>query len=263
MTIIDCKKIKNRILKNIYPQHFRGKRLLAIVKEDNAANRSYLKSIQNMAGSLGLPVDVCHPNPEFVVEDIRSYVAGSPSGTCVLLLGFDSEEAKHIPAKCNKAAVGKRFLDNATSRPDVVLAVLEVLDEQGLLKNPPKRTTIIGRSRNSKSLYSALVSIGHTPTMVHTQTVDKDAILRESDLIVSFAGSPNLIKSDMVKDFATVISVGCNTLDGKLCGDIDMDSLADRDVTVTPTPGGIGPICTAVMFHTIAKWEVKAWQTKK
>ena len=252
MTIIDCKKIRDRILKNIYPEHFRGKSLFAIVKEDNAANRSYLKSIQRMANSFGLPVEVSYPDPSYYMEDIRNWLYVRPEGTCVLLVGFSDEEAKHIPTKCKKESQGKRFLDNL-SRPDVVYAVLEVLSELDMLNNAPRRTTIIGRSRNAKSLYSALVNRGHTPTMVHTRTVDMESALREADLIVSFAGSPNLIKFDMVKDGATVISVGCNTLDGKLCGDIDVESFSNRNVTITPTPGGIGPICTAVLFRDIAK----------
>ena len=253
MTIIDCIKIRDRILKNIYPEHFRGKSLLAIVKEDNAANRSYLKSIRRMADGYGLPVEVYHPDPAYYVEEIRRLLYVRPSGTCVLLVGFDNNDAKHIPVKCNKVSAGKKFLDNA-SRPDVVYAVLEVLSELDMFGNPPKRTAIIGRSRNAKSLNNALVMRNHTTTMVHTKTVDMESVLREADLIVSFAGSPNLIKSDMVKDFATVISVGCNVLDGKLCGDIDIDSFSDRNVTITPTPGGIGPICTAVLFRDIARW---------
>lgn len=135
----------------------------------------------------------------------------------------------------------------------MVVAVLEVISYLGMLNKAPERTAIIGRSRNAKALYSALVNRDHTPVMVHTRTVGMESILREADLIVSFAGSPNLIKSDMVKDFATVISVGCNTLDGKLCGDIDVESFSNRNVTITPTPGGIGPICTAVLFRDIAK----------
>lgn len=256
MHIIDCKAIRDSVLREVYPKRFIGKNLLAIMKEENAANHSYIKSIKKLAGAYGLPVEVRIPDPTCVLEDIRSLLFARQIGTCVLLVGFDEQDAKRIPPLCGKAMFGKRFLDNL-SRPDVVYAVLEVLSELDMLKNPPKRTAIIGRSRNAKSLNNALVMKNHTTTIVHTKTEDMDSTLREADLIVSFAGSPNLIKSDMVKDGAIVISVGCNMVDGKLCGDIDMDSLADRDVTVTPTPGGVGPICTAVMLRDIARWEVK------
>lgn len=252
MNIIDCIKIRDRILKNIYPENFRGRSLLAIVKEDNAANGSYLKSIRSMASKFGLPLDICYPDPACFMDDIRRYLEVRPSGTCVLLVGFDDSEAKSIPTRFKKFSVGKRFLDN-TARPDVVIAVLEVLSELDMFGNPPKRTAIIGRSRNAKSLNNALIMRNHTTTMVHTKTVDMESVLCEADLIVSFAGSPNLIKSHMVKDFATVISVGCNMVDGKLCGDIDIESFSNRNVTITPTPGGIGPICTAVLFRDIAK----------
>lgn len=256
MHIIDCKAIKNRILSDVHPEMFARKSLLALMKENNVANRSYLKAIEKMAKSFGLPMEIRCPDPSCPMDDIRSWLRARPNGTAVLFAGYSRDEVVGIHRVCSKELVGKKIVDNG-KRSDVVRAIMEVLDEQGLLFSPIERTIIIGRSRNGRNLCSALLDVGHTVTVVHTRTADMKSVLREADLIVSFAGSPNLIKSDMVKDGATVISVGCNTLYGKLCGDIDMDSLADRDVTVTPTPGGIGPLCTAVMLRDIARWEVK------
>ena len=256
MIIIDCKAIRSKVLKNIYPEQFAGKSLLLLLKEDNAANRSYAKAIEKMAKAYGLPVEIRQPDPSCPMDCIRSWLRARPNGTAVLFVGFNRDEVVGIHRVCSKELMGKKIADNG-KHSDVVRAVVEVLSECSLLRNPPEHTTIIGRSRNGRNLCSALLDMGHTVTITHTKTANMEKILRESGLIISFAGCPNLIKSDMVKDGAVIISVGCGTLDGKLCGDIDMDSLKDRIVTVTPTPGGIGPICTAVMLRDIAKWEVK------
>ncbi len=255
MHIIDCKSIKENVLRGIGSQHFKGKSLLILMKEDNGANRSYVRSIGRMAEGYGLPVEVRQPNPAHPMDDIRCILRIRPKGTGVLFVGYTRDETKHIQRQCDKELNYKKIADNG-KHPDVVYAVLEVLEERKLLADAPARTAIIGRSRNARSLCSALLLMGHTPTMVHTKTVDMESVLREADLIIGFAGSPNLIKSHMVKDGATVISVGCSMEDGKLCGDIDMESMSERDVTVTPTPRGVGPICTAVMLRELALWEV-------
>ena len=251
MRIIDCKAIKNRILSDVHPEMFARKSLLALMKENNAANRSYLKAIEKMAKSFGLPMEIRCPDPSCPMDDIRSWLRARPNGTAVLFAGYSRDEVVGIHRVCSRELMGKKIADNG-KRSDVVRAIMEVLFDVDMFVHPPKRTVIIGRSRNGRNLCSALLDMGHTVTIIHTQTADKDSVLREADLIVSFAGSPNLIKSDMA-----VVDVGINRVDGKLCGDIDMDSLADRDVTVSSTPSGIGPICTAVMLHDIARWEVK------
>lgn len=256
MHIIDCKAIKNRILSDVHPEMFARKSLLALMKENNAANRSYLKAIEKMAKSFGLSMEIRCPDPSCPMDDIRSWLRARPNGTAVLFAGYSRDEVVGIHRVCSRELMGKKIADNG-KRSDVVRAIMEVLFDVDMFVHPPKRTVIIGRSRNGRNLCSALLDVGHTVTVVHTRTADMDSTLREADLIVSFAGCPKLIKSHMVKDGATVISVGCGTLNGKLCGDIDIDSLADRDVTVTPTPGGVGPICTAVMLRDIARWEVK------
>lgn len=258
MTIIDCQEIKDRIMKDITPLQFKGKGLLIIMKENTAANRSYAKSIEKMAQRYGLPVEVRCPDPQHPVDDIRCILRIRPKGTGVLFMGYARDEVVDLHHWCHKELKGKRIADS-DKHPDVVRAVLEVLQTFGLYSFlPPERTAIIGRSRNARSLCSALLEAGHTPTIIHRQTVGTESILRDADVIVSFAGSPNLITGDEVKDGAVIISVGCGTQNGKLCGDIDMESMAERDVYVTPTPGGIGPICTAVLLRDLARWEVWA-----
>ena len=256
MHIIDCKTIQKQTLKGVTQEHFVGKSLLLLLKEDNPANRSYIMAIKAMAKPYALTMEVRRPNPAHPMDDIRCFLKSRHDGTGVLFVGYERNEVVGIHRECHKEMMGKWVADNG-KYPDVVYAVLEVLGSMNTLANPPARTAIIGRSRNARSLCTALLLMGHTPTIVHTETVDMDSVLRDSGLIISFAGCPNLIKSHMVKDGATVISVGCGTVDGKLCGDIDMESLAGRDVSVTPTPSGIGPVCTAVMLRDLAAWEPK------
>lgn len=255
MIVIDCNRIKEEVLKGIEPHHFENKSLLIFMKENNSANRSYVRAIESAARRQGLPTVIRHPDPERPVYDIRRDLRSYPKGTAVLFVGYKPEEIQSISVICNKELNGKRIADN-DKYPDVVKAVMLVIQELDLIRRPPRRTVIIGRSYNAEKLCSALLLKNHTPTLIHTKTIDREAILKDADLIISFAGHPNLIKADMVRGYSTIISVGCGTQNGKLCGDIDLQDMEKSSAWVTPTPGGIGPICTAVMIRSIARWEV-------
>lgn len=256
MHIIDCKTIQKQTLKGVTQEHFVGKSLLLLLKEDNPANRSYIMAIKAMAKPYALTMEVRRPNPAHPMDDIRRFLKARGKGTGVLFMGYSHKEQLDFRKRFHAELWGK-FLCDMGNYPDVVYAVLELLYHLHIAAQPPRRTAIIGRSRNAKAMGEVLTLLRHTVTIVHTETVDMDSVLQNAELIISFAGCPNLIKSHMVKDGATVISVGCGTVDGKLCGDIDMESLADRDVSVTPTPSGIGPVCTAVMLRDLAAWEPK------
>ena len=71
------------------------------------------------------------------------------------------------------------------------------------------------------------------------------------------AGSPRLIKADMVKEGAAVIDVGISWDDaaGRLVGDVDFDAVKDKTSAISPVPGGVGPMTIAgLMMNTVECW---------
>jgi methylenetetrahydrofolate dehydrogenase (NADP+)/methenyltetrahydrofolate cyclohydrolase len=91
-----------------------------------------------------------------------------------------------------------------------------------------------------------------TVTVCHTGTKDLSKFTKQADIIISAAGRPNTITSDMVKDGVVIIDVGVNRVDGKLIGDCDFDDLKDIASFITPVPGGVGPMTiTSLLQNTI------------
>lgn len=75
-----------------------------------------------------------------------------------------------------------------------------------------------------------------------------DDTLRRADIIVAAAGSPRLIRPEVVKDGAVVVDAGTTTENGVLVGDVD-DAVRERDdVMITPKKGGVGPLTVALLF---------------
>ena len=129
--------------------------------------------------------------------------------------------------------------------------IMKLLDAIGL--DPKgKRAVVIGRS-NIVGLPVAkmLLDANATVTLCHTRTVDLPSVTREADILVVAAGRAKMVGADMVKDGAVVIDVGMDRdpLTGKLCGDVDFDSVAPKTSAITPVPGGVGPMTIACLME--------------
>jgi len=81
----------------------------------------------------------------------------------------------------------------------------------------------------------------------HTQFLGQKSV--QCDIVVSCAGVPNLLRSEMVKDGAIVIDVGINHVNGKLCGDVAFDEVKEKASFITPVPGGVGPMTVACLME--------------
>lgn len=259
MQVIDCKAIRDKILMDEIKEKLKGKIVLALLKEDNPENRSYLKSIKKTAELVGVQVDekllpkrttAKDINDLMIVETVEKYNGHIPDD--VLLVGFKPDEAEKIQEHSNM--LQKTNLLDSPKYPDVSVAAYQIIKETLKEKMVDSIcTVIIGRSQYAAKLGDKLVKDHHTVTICHRGTENIQEYLKKADVIVSFAGCPELIKSDMVKDGALIVSVGCRFKDGKLCGDIDLESMKDRNVTVTPTPNGVGIVTTAVMFKSMVE----------
>ena len=120
-----------------------------------------------------------------------------------------------------------------------------------------KEVVIVGRSNIvGKPLAMMLMQkkTGDNPaggdaivTVAHTRAADLGAITRRADILVAAVGVAKLIQPDMVKPGAVVIDVGMNTVNGKLCGDVD-EKVAEVASALTPVPGGVGPMTIAMLL---------------
>jgi methylenetetrahydrofolate dehydrogenase (NADP+)/methenyltetrahydrofolate cyclohydrolase len=89
-----------------------------------------------------------------------------------------------------------------------------------------------------------------TVTLCHTGTRDLATFTRQGDILVSAAGSPNLITPDMVKPGVAVLDVGVSRVDGKVAGDVHPD-VAEVAGWISPNPGGVGPMTRAMLLRNV------------
>ena len=119
-----------------------------------------------------------------------------------------------------------------------------------------KRAVVIGRS-NIVGLPVAkmLLDANATVTLCHTRTANLADETRRAEILVVAAGRAKMITGDMVAPGAIVIDVGMDRdpETGKLCGDVDFDSVAPVAGAITPVPGGVGPMTIACLMENTVK----------
>lgn len=134
-----------------------------------------------------------------------------------------------------------------------------------------KHVVIVGRSNIvGKPLAAILVQkakgANATVTICHTRTKDLPSFTRQADILVAAAGSPEMIKADMVKEGAVVIDVGVNRIPDptkksgfRLVGDVEFEAVKEKAEAITPVPGGVGPMTvTMLLMNTVTAAEQQA-----
>lgn len=109
---------------------------------------------------------------------------------------------------------------------------------------------VIGRSNLfGKPMAHLLLEANATVTVCHSRTKDLPAICRSADLLIAAVGRPKLVEKSWVQPGAVVIDVGITRTDAGLVGDVDFDAVRHVASTVTPVPGGVGPMTIACLLQ--------------
>ncbi|MDO4349006.1 MAG: bifunctional methylenetetrahydrofolate dehydrogenase/methenyltetrahydrofolate cyclohydrolase FolD [Eubacteriales bacterium] len=114
-----------------------------------------------------------------------------------------------------------------------------------------KEAVVVGRSNIvGKPMALLLLQENATVTVCHSRTADLAAHTRRADILVAAVGKPRVVTEDMVKEGAVVVDVGINRVDGKLCGDVDFESVSKKASYITPVPGGVGKMTIAMLMDS-------------
>lgn len=128
--------------------------------------------------------------------------------------------------------------------------IIQLLKRSGV-EIDGRECVVVGRSNIvGKPMAMLLIRENGTVTVCHSHTKDLKEVTRRADILVVAIGKRQFITADYVKEGATVIDVGMHRKeDGKLCGDVDFDSVEPVAGAITPVPGGVGPMTIAMLMN--------------
>ena len=152
------------------------------------------------------------------------------------------------------ANIGKMVIGDETGFLSCTPYGIMQLLEEYKIEIAGKDAVIIGRSNIvGKPMALMLIQKGATVQVCNSCTKYLRKKLNDADIIIVAAGVPKLLKKEDVKEGAVVIDVGINRVDGKICGDVDYEEVAERASYITPVPGGVGPMTIASLIKNTFK----------
>lgn len=146
--------------------------------------------------------------------------------------------------------VGKIMIGEYSFLPCTPAGVMELIKSTGT-DITGKQCVVIGRSNIvGKPMAMLLLHKNGTVTICHSKTKDLAQVCAQADILVAAVGRAKMVTAEYVKEGVVVIDVGMNRDEnGKLCGDVDFESVKDKAGFITPVPGGVGPMTIAMLMQ--------------
>lgn len=271
MTLIDGRAIATAILDNVTADVAKLRAggitptLAMVVPTDDEATAWYVRSIARTAAKAD--IDLCQIDLHHATEDeltakldalsadpaVHGIICQTPLPEGVTL----DEVGEHIAVGkdidgANPESLGRLASGLPAFAPATAQAVVEIL-EHDEVPLTGAHVVVVGRSNVVGKPAALLLLAEHaTVTICHSRTRDLAARTREGDVLVAAVGRPRMLGVDHVKPSATVIDVGTNpTADGGLVGDVDTAAVEPVARSITPVPGGVGPVTTALLLRNL------------
>ena len=239
--------------------------LAVVLAGDDPASQVYVRNKEKACAALGirsrsvtLPADVSQETLERTLDEVCRDDEVDGVLLQLPLPGGLNERAALAHVTPEKDVDGFHLLNGGAllagekgTEPCTPKGVMALLHAYGVPLDG-RHAVVVGRSNIvGKPMALMLLRENCTVTVCHSRTPDLAAMTRQADVLVAAAGRPRLIRGDMVKPGAAVVDVGMNRVDGRLCGDVDYDSVSATAGWISPVPGGVGKMTVAMLMENV------------
>ena len=266
--LLDGKKVRNEILDKIKQEVIDNNynlTLAIILIGNDAPSRVYVNNKIKYCDYVGIStklIELDESTSEQEVIDIIEQLNKDKKITGMIL---QSPVPKQINIEnCIKHISVEKDIDGFTKenfyllahneegiRPCTAKGIIRLLDYYNIdLKG--KNVCIIGRGNLvGKPILFEMLNRDATVTICHSKTKDIIKYTKKADVIICGAGSPKILKKNMVKKNSIVVDAGITVIDNKVIGDADFNNLKNKCSYITPNPGGVGPMTIAIIIENI------------
>lgn len=242
-------------------------KLAVVVATADESSAWYVRSIARAAEKAGIACDIvdlgADAAPRLIRDRLTALSADDTVHGIILqtplpqgakledlagAIAFEKDVDGANPLSLGRLAAGLPAFAPATAEAVVAILDHHEIDLTGLHVAVVGRSTVVG-----KPAAHLLLDRNATVTVCHSRTRELPAVTSTADVVVAAVGRAGLITAEHVRAGAVVVDVGTNpTDDGGLVGDVDAVAVADKAGALTPVPGGVGPVTTALLLrHTV------------
>ncbi|MFW6188797.1 MAG: bifunctional 5,10-methylenetetrahydrofolate dehydrogenase/5,10-methenyltetrahydrofolate cyclohydrolase [Planctomycetota bacterium] len=251
----------------------RAPKLVGVLASDNPGAKYYARSQKKSCAEVGIEYELRKLDPDSSQADLEDQIAAinAEEGVtgCILLMpvpeGVDARAVQQSidPDKdvegVHPANIGRLFYGDFSLAPCTAHAVIRMLQAADV-DLEGKETVVVGHSEivGKPTVVMLLKSMMESPTVTccHIATRDLACHTERAEVLVVAAGKAGLVSGDMVREGAVVIDVGINRVkveeDGerktRIVGDVDFEGAKEKASVITPVPGGVGLVTTAMLL---------------
>jgi methylenetetrahydrofolate dehydrogenase (NADP+)/methenyltetrahydrofolate cyclohydrolase len=268
--------IKNELKQRIEMLKAEGvtPKLVTILVGEDPASLSYVHMIQDAFNAVGISVELFRFPESITQKELEKEIIKVNEDEKIHGILVQMPLPKHInvieisqivdPRKdidcINPVNTGLFLLGNPRFVPCTPSAVYEILRRSGI-EVEGKEVVVVGAAgRIGRLITLLLIRYGATVTACDIATRDLRRHTKEAEILVTAVGKPRLITADMVCEGAVVIDVGVSRIEDperpgkfKIVGDVDFDHVKDKVAAITPVPGGVGPVTTAMLISNTVR----------
>lgn len=271
--LIDGKAIAAQIREEVKAEaeKFRSEgivpKLAVILVGDDPASVVYAQSKQKAASKLSIDFELFKLDASTPEADVLALIEKLNNDSSVHGIMVELPLPKHISKENVMSAVNpKKDVDGVhpINRgyilsgeeglfPATPESCIEIMLRSGI-EIAGKHAVIVGRGETvGKPLVFLLLKHNPTITICHSRTPDLGQFTRQADIVIAAVGKAKLITGDMIKPGAVVVDAGINECEGGICGDVDFESAKEVAGAISPVPGGVGSLTTALLFRNVLK----------
>ncbi len=238
-------------------------KLIDIYVGGNSVIESYVNIKGRRAREIGMGFEAVHFPETATQEEIENKIrqANSRREVCGIIVQLplpQNLDKKKILDAISPAldvdAIGTVNSEKFISGQEIFLpptagAILQILEQYKIGIGSAKILVIGAGDLVGKPVAVLLKRRGAQIKIADSQTRNLKELSLAADIIISGAGSPKLVKADMVKEGAIVIDAGTSESGGSIAGDVDFETVAPKCSLITPVPGGVGPVTVAMLLR--------------
>jgi methylenetetrahydrofolate dehydrogenase (NADP+)/methenyltetrahydrofolate cyclohydrolase len=238
-----------------------------VIATDDESAAWYARTLQRAAGKIGIAVRLADLGAGATEADIGAVLAdlAADQGVHGIALQtplpggvrWDRLASAIPPAKdvdgASPLSAGRLVAGLPTFAPATAAAVMELLQASDVSLDGA-RAVVVGRSMVvGKPVAHLLLARNATVTICHSRTRRLADVTQQAEVLVAAIGKPRFLNEGHIRPGATVIDVGTTPdSDGNLVGDVDAERVAAVADALSPVPGGIGPVTTALLLRNTA-----------
>lgn len=243
---------------------------LALIRiGNNPDDLAYETSIIKKAQSIGIQILGCELAQEVDQKELESHIAGFNQDSSVhgillfrpLPAHMDEQAVLNMidPQKdvdgVSDISMGKVFAGNKNvfgpCTAESVMAILKYYE----IPVQGKKAVVLGRSLViGKPVALMLMGENATVTICHSKTKDLSNECKRGDILIAAVGKARMVDESFIHENQVVIDVGINVDEtGTVSGDVDYHKVEPKVAAITPVPGGVGTVTTAILMQHVIR----------